>query len=297
MVCAPGSFRKEKKLIESRKNSLMRWLVWLVEGVAVGFGAILPGVSGGTLCAAFGVYRPLIETISSPKKNLKKHWLMLAFFIAGAGIGFVGLSGLAGMLLERNAPLITCVFIGFILGTIPQLWRDAGEKGRSTGSYAAAIVSFLVMMCILTLLKTQSSLTIAPGIPGYLLCGVLWALSFIVPGLSSSSLLLFFGLYQPMLEGISKFQLDVLVPMAMGLVLCVLLLAKGIQKAFDVRFSLISHGVLGVVAATMVMILPPELFSADGVLMCVLCIIGGGVVSFGFTKLCDRLNDSLGAGK
>ncbi len=272
---------------------MLRWLLWLVEGTAVGFGAILPGVSGGTLCAAFGMYRPLIETLSSPVKGLKKYWLMLGIFILGAGIGFVGLSGLAGMLLEKNAPLITCVFIGFILGTIPQLWREAGEQGRTKGSYFTAIGTFLIMLAILYLLKTQSSLSIKPDIPGYLLCGVLWALSFIVPGLSSSSLLLFFGLYQPMLEGISKLIPGVLIPMAIGLILCVLLLSKGIQRAFDKKYSIVSHGVLGVVAATMVMIIPSELFNLSRTLLCVVCIAGGAVISFGFTKLCDRLNSSL----
>ncbi len=258
----------------------------------MGFGAILPGVSGGTLCAAFGIYRPLIATISNPRSNLKRYWLMLGIFIVGAGVGFVGLSGLAGMLLDKIAPLISCVFIGFILGTIPQLWREAGEQGRTKGSYISVIVSFIIMTGVLVLLKTQDSLSIAPGIPGYVLCGVLWALSFIVPGLSSSSLLLFFGLYQPMLEGISRLIPGVLIPMAAGLVICVLLLSKGIQKAFVVKYNIISHCVLGIVAATMVMIIPPELFNPGETLLCVACIIGGAVVSFGFTKICDKLNSN-----
>lgn len=45
--------------------------MWLLEGVVVGFGAILPGISGGTLCVAFGMYRPLIETLSSLKTGIK----------------------------------------------------------------------------------------------------------------------------------------------------------------------------------------------------------------------------------
>ncbi len=284
---------KGLNIIKNKKNSLIRWLLWLVEGVAVGFGAILPGVSGGTLCAVFGMYRPLIETISNPRKNLKKYWIMLGIFVFGGAIGFVGLSGIAGMLLEKNAPLITCVFIGFIMGTIPQLWREAGEQGRTKGSYLSVLISFIIMIVILTLLKTQNSLNISPSISGYLLCGVLWALSFIVPGLSSSSLLLFFGLYQPMLEGISKLMPSVLIPIAIGLIFCVLLLSKGIQKAFDVQFNIISHCVLGIVVATMVMIIPPEIFKLSETIFCIISIVGGAVVSFGFTKLCDKLNSTL----
>ncbi len=284
-------------IIRYEKKSLLRSLIWLAEGAVVGFGAILPGVSGGTLCAAFGMYRPLIETFSSPRKNLRRYWLMLVVFLLGAGAGFVGLSGLAGMLLEKNAPVITCVFIGFILGTLPQLWRDAGEKGRTKGSYLSAGGGFLVMLGILTLLKSQSALTIAPGIPGYLLCGVLWGLSFIVPGLSSSSLLLFFGLYQPMLEGISQFAFDVILPMAAGMAVCILILAKGIQTAYDRQYNAVSHCVIGIVAATMVMIFPVKSLTAGRILLYGLSIAGGAVLSYGFTRICDKLDGSSKNGR
>ena len=259
----------------------------------MGFGAILPGVSGGTLCAAFGMYRPLIAVCSSPKTEFRRYARMLLVFLLGAGIGFVGLSGLAGSLLEKNAPLLTCVFIGLILGTLPSLWRDAGEKGRGKKAYFSAGCGFLGMLLILTLLKTQQTLTIAPGIPGYLLCGVLWGLSFIVPGLSSSSLLLLFGLYQPMLEGISELALGVLLPMGIGMAVCVLLLAKGIRTAFEKQFCAASHCVIGIVAATTVMIVPAEGLGAENIPPCIIGIIGGAVASYGFTKICDKLNDSL----
>ena len=268
-------------------------LVQLLEGAVVGFGAILPGVSGGTLCAAFGMYRPLIEVCANPGKGLKEHWRKLGIFLLGAGIGFVGLSGLAGALLEKNAPILTCVFIGLILGTLPALWHDAGEQGRGKRAYLFAGCGFLAMLLILSLLKHQSSLTLAPGIPGYLLCGVLWGLSFIVPGLSSSSLLLLFGLYQPMLEGISQLALHVLIPMGIGMAACILLLAKGIRTAFEKQYCAVSHCVIGIVAATMVMIFPAEGIGAENILPCMISIIGGAAASYGFTKVCDKLNDSL----
>ena len=34
-------------------NAKQKWLL-LVKGIIVGFGAIMPGISGGTLCVAFG---------------------------------------------------------------------------------------------------------------------------------------------------------------------------------------------------------------------------------------------------
>ncbi|MBQ8826938.1 MAG: DUF368 domain-containing protein [Oscillospiraceae bacterium] len=275
--------------MKTEKNKIILCILWFIEGIVVGFGAILPGVSGGTLCVAFGMYRPIVETLSDIKKGIKSYWLMLGVFFLGAIAGFVGLSGLAAMLLEKNTALVTYVFIGFIIGTFPELWKDAGTEGRTKLSVVSMISGFSIMLGILTLLKTTLSLTVAPDIFGYLLCGLLWGLSFIVPGLSSSSLLLFFGLYQPMLEGISKLDFSVLIPMGIGMAACVLLLSKAVGFAYKKYFSTISHAVLGIVAATAIMILPPWDGSRVSGIINFAFILGGAVISYIFTRVCDKL--------
>lgn len=265
----------------------------------MGFGAILPGVSGGALCAAFGMYHPLIETFSAPKDGIRKYWRMLLFFAVGAGIGFVGLSGLTARLMDKNTTLVVCAFTGFILGTLPDLWHEAGEQGRPRGAYWGLVLSFLLMLGALTLLKTQVNVTIAPGIPGYLLCGALWGLSFIVPGLSSSSLLLFFGLYKPMSEGIARLDMLVLLPMVVSGLLCVLLLSKAVSWAYKRWYVIVSHCVMGIVAATAVMILPVSAFTSSqrilglpALLICPLLICLGALTSYWLTILCSRLKRS-----
>lgn len=263
--------------------------MWLLEGAAVGFGAVLPGVSGGTLCVAFGMYRPLIETLSSLKTGVKKHGFMLGVFLLGIAVGFVGLSGIATMLLEKNTVLVTCAFIGFIIGTFPSLWKDAGVGKRKKSSYVSIVVCFIMMLGVLSLFKTHLSVTVAPDIWGYLLCGLLWGLSFVVPGLSSSSLLLFFGLYQPMLEGISSLDIAVLIPMGIGMAACILLLSRAVGFAYKKRYSAMSHGVLGIVAATAVMILPYRVESLSAGITNVLFILGGAAISFGLSFVCNKL--------
>ncbi len=270
-------------------NRLLLGLLWFLEGAFVGFGAILPGISGGTLCVAFGMYRPLIQTLSYPKKGLRQHGLMLGIFLLGAAVGFVGLSGLAAVLLEQNTALVTCAFIGFILGTIPDLWKDAGKEMRTKASFLSLIFCFLVMLGILAVLRTQLTITVAPDIGGFLLCGLLWGLSFVIPGLSSSSLLLFFGLYQPMLEGISNLEMGVLFPMGIGMAACVLFLSKAVNAAYQKFYPVVSHGVLGIVAATAIMIFPEWDGSALTVLLSILCISGGAVLSCLFTRVCNQL--------
>ena len=272
-----------------RKNILLLCLLWFLEGALVGFGAILPGISGGTLCVAFGMYRPIIDTLSNLKSGIQKHGLMLCIFPLGIAVGFIGLSGIASMLLEKNSVLMTCAFIGFILGTFPELWKDAGAEGRTKRSILSLGICFLLMLGILTVLKTKVSIAVKPDIGGYLLCGLLWGLSFIVPGLSSSSLLLFFGLYQPMLAGISGLDMGVLIPMAIGMASCVLLLSKAIGFAYKKYYATVSHGVLGIVAATAAMILPYRVDSLSAGITNALFILGGAMVSFGLSCVCNKL--------
>lgn len=275
-----------------KRSNILQVLIWFMEGIVVGFGAILPGISGGTLCVAFGMYRPIIETISHLREGIKKYLFMLAVFFAGIAAGFVGLSGLAAWLMEKNTTLLTCIFAGFILGTIPELWQDAGTKGRPKVSYLCMILGFVVMCLLLYAFQTDLAFWIAPDFAGYLLCGLLWGLSFIVPGLSSSSLLLFFGLYQPMLSGISRLDLGVLMPMALGMLGCVLVLSKAVGFAYKRYYAIVSHTVIGIVLATTVMILPVENFSLLVGIMNGCGIVFGGVLSYNFTCVCKKIAEN-----
>ena len=275
--------------MERRRNGIIQGLLWVLEGIIVGFGAIMPGISGGTLCVAFGMYKPLIDVLSEPRVNLRKYWKMLGLFVLGCAVGFIGLCGLAGWLMGKNSEAVTCAFIGLILGTVPELWEDAGEKGRGTGSYIAMVVGFMAMLGVLTFLKNQNAMTMTPGIWSYLFCGVLWGISFIVPGLSSSTLLLFFGLYQPMLDGIARLNPAVILPIGPGAVLCVLLLTKAVNAAFKRFHSVISHAILGIVLATTIMIFPSFGVDTQSILIYIVCIVGGACLSFALGRVCKNL--------
>lgn len=274
---------------EFKKNTILGMFVTFLWGMLVGFGAIMPGISGGTLCVAFGMYQPLIEILAHPVKGMKKHVKVVIPFIIGAAAGFIGLSGLAGYLLDKNSMIMTCIFVGFIIGTFPELVNDAGKKGRNVSSYIAMIAGFVIMFVILMVLRKGSAISMETGVWSYLFCGILWGLSFIVPGLSSSSLLMFFDLYQPMLEGISKFNLAVILPVGTGAVTCALLLSGVVNKALEKYYSVISHCIIGIVAATTLMILPSWNELAHNILIAIVSIAGGAILSYMLGKMCSKL--------
>lgn len=269
------------------KNKILQIIIWIFEGILVGIGAILPGVSGGTLCVAFGMYRPILELLNDIKGGIKKHFLMFLSFFIGVFIGFVGLSGAVDKLMQLNASLITFIFVGFIVGTIPELFSEAGERGRNKYSYISIAAALAVMLPILLLLNSNYSFTIEPSIFSFALCGVFWGLSFIVPGLSSSSLILLIGLYQPMNEGISHLRPAVILPLGVAMLVTVLLLGKVMNILLNKAYSVVTHAVIGFVISTVVMlIINTPIGCGIDIFFNILGALLGCVASYFFTVLC-----------
>lgn len=177
----------------SVKTSLRKCLALCLKGTLVGFGGILPGVSGGTLCAAFGMYHILLDALTAPFRTLKSHGAEIVSFVLGGGLGFLGLSGAAHRIMEWNASVVICVFIGLIAGTMPALWKDAGRNGRNRFSVVSMAIGFVIILSALLVLKTGMTVNIEANPWSFLLCGVIWGLSFVVPGLSSSTFLYSLG--------------------------------------------------------------------------------------------------------
>lgn len=275
--------------MKKNKTFVLQAILWAIQGFIVGIGAILPGVSGGTLCYAFGIYDPVLDVLSNPINGLKKHWKMMIFVILGGGLGFVGFAGVTNWLLNLNEAVVLCVFVGLIAGTLPDIWKDAGKKGRGSGSYIGLAISFVAIAAVFYVFKSVWHLTIAPNLAGWLICGLLWGLSFIIPGFSSSTLLLFFGIYEKMSEGISTLDFGVIIPLGLAMLATLLLFSRLMKLVFDKFYSIVSHCVLGFVVATTLMILPSFVTEWYNILIYVGCIIAGGVASFFFSKLCNKI--------
>ena len=95
-----------------------------------------------------------------------------------------------------------------------------------------------------------------------------------------------------MLDGISSFSVKVLIPLAAGAGLCLAVLPRGVNAAYERFYSSISHCVLGIVAATTVMIFPDFRTGAVNLILYAVCIIGGAAVSYIISKACSNLECS-----
>lgn len=273
--------------------SPIRILLGVLQGMLIGLGAVLPGISGGVLCVVFGVYKPIMELLSNPFKTWRKHLLNLLPIIIGVVLGFLGIAKLLGFLLDKYPNPSICLFVGLIVGLFPSLFREAGEQGRSKGSFVSLGIAFVFIMALL-LGYTQLDLTITPNFAWFLFCGFCMALSIIAPGMSFSTLTMPLGLYQPLVDGIGGLKMDVLIPCGIGAVLTVILFAKVVNYLFDRHHSVSFHSIVGVVIAATIMTVVNEVSfdqSIGGYAVCGVCFVMGAVGAF----LLDRFNSSVRA--
>lgn len=237
-----------------------KWLFRVLQGGLIGAGAILPGISGGVLCAVFGIYQPMMALLAHPLRTFKKYFFLLLPVLIGWALGFYLFAKVLSKLFEDTylSNLGIWLFFGLIMGMMPQLFREAGKQGRTYKSWIALGISTALILSLLVFLQYGARISnIEANVWWYLLCGALWGLSLVIPGLSSSSILLFLGLYQTMTDGISNFSMEVLVPMAVGILVVILLSARPINYMFDKHYSSTYHAVLGfVIASTIGIILP-----------------------------------------
>ncbi len=269
------------------KKKAKPFVVKVMQGSLIGIGAVLPGISGGVLCVAFGIYKTIMEFLASPFRNFKTHFPKLIPVIIGGIIGFLGIANLLSFLLDKFENQSICVFVGLISGMMPSLFREAGERGRNKKSYISLILAFVLISALLISLKLLS-VSITPNFLWYVFCGFCLALSVIAPGMSFSTLLMPLGLYETFIDGIGHLNFSILIPGAIGAIVTVIMFAKAINALFNRFYSVSFHAIIGIVIAATVMIIPFKSFT-ESVLMAVInlvCIAFGAVAAL----LIDKFN-------
>lgn len=263
------------------------FILKFVKGMFIGSGFILPGVSGGALAAIFGLYEPIIRFLS----NIRRQFLAnVKFFIPvglGALFGIAGLSWGVSFLLENYETIILWFFVGAIVGTMPALWQEAGKQGRQKMDYLMAGAAFLVALYILGSGENLIGAAMTPSFLAWILCGFLIALGVLIPGMSPSNFIVYLGLYKEMADGFKSFDMGVLIPIGIGGLLTVVLLAKIINYIFDHYYPIFFHFIFGVVVASTLMIVPTNYssFTFLSYFFCFLMLVLGIGVGYWMTQL------------
>ena len=259
----------------------------LLCGALIGAGAILPGVSGGVLAVVFGVYQPFMETLTHPRTAIPKYWCWAIPLGLGWAVGFLGLAkGIAAAMVWSQAAT-TWLFIGLILGTLPALFRQAGQVGRSRGAGWSFGIAFALMFLGLFYFSHVAGVKVAPNFWWYSFCGVLWGLGVVVPGMTAASVMMALGLYEPMMESLAAMDLPVLLSALPGMGFTILAFARLMSWVFRKHYPIAAHGILGVVAASTLVIIPTTYQGAWETAASAVCCAAGFLLAFFLARL-DR---------
>lgn len=268
-------------------NGLLNWFIRLIKGIFVGVGAIVPGLSGGVLMVIFGIYEPLIKFLANIKHKFIQNLLFFIPIGIGGVIGVVAFSALIDYAFTHFAAPFIWLFIGFIMGTFPSLWKTTGKEGRKPYHFIILVVFSIAIFFVMRWLDTLGNATIAPSFLVWIMSGAIFALGMIVPGMSPSNFLIYMGLYQPMSNGIKSLDLGVILPLMIGVVLCILLFSKLVAWLFKKAYPFMYHLILGIVIGSTAAIIPSGV-TGWTIAICAVLFLVGGAASYALAKVDEK---------
>ena len=281
-MCGEGPFLKRCE----DQNGIMHWLRNLLCGLLIGAGAILPGVSGGVLAVVFDIYRPFMEVLTHPRSAIPRYWRWFLPLALGWCVGFLGLAKGISACLAWSEAATTWLFIGLIVGTVPALFREAGKEGRGAAAWVSLAVCAGGVFASLFYVGRIAEVSVTPNFWWYNFCGILWGMGVVIPGMTTSSVMMALGLYQPMLEGLAHLDLVVLSACLPGLALSIALLARAVSWLFRRCYAVAFHGILGMVLASTAAIIPTAYQNGGEIFLSAVCCASG----FGLAFFLERLD-------
>lgn len=274
--------------MDERQQRRAHWLRDFLCGVLIGAGAILPGVSGGVLAVVFDIYRPFMEVLTRPRRAVPKYWKMLIPLGLGWAAGFMGFAKGISAAIALSAAATTWLFIGLIAGTAPSLFREAGKEGRSASAWGSFLLCAAAVFAGLFYVSRVVRVQVEPSFWWYNFCGALWGMGVVIPGMTSSSVMMALGLYQPMLEGLARLDFLVLAAALPGMFLTIALLARLVTWFFRRHYAVAFHGILGFVIASTLVIIPAEYTGAGEMALSALCAAAGFGLAFFLARMDKR---------
>lgn len=176
----------------------------------------VPGVSGGTIAFILGFYDRFLNALHSlfgkdadARKSAIIYLLKLGLgWIFGMGACVLTLS----RLFEAHIYFMSSLFLGLTLASFPFVLRAEKKSLRGQERYAPFALFGLLLVVLLTLLRANTvgvAIRFADApvwMLGYIfLSGAVAITAMVLPGISSSTILLIAGVYLPAIQAIRAF--------------------------------------------------------------------------------------------
>jgi len=258
---------------------------------------VLPGVSGGVMAVSMGLYEPMLSAVAHFFRDWKANLKFLAPIALGMGVGVLLMARVLSRLTASAESQVTILFVGLVLGGVPMLVqralkgmgtalrqrKDPAQRKRAARRVAGRALLFLAGLAFVQVFhflnNAVESAGLATTFAGWsaAIGGGIYAFGTVVPGISSSFLLLYLGLYQPLMEAIANLRVLDLLWAAAGVVVVAALLIKVVEWLFR-RFPCACYAaVTGFVVGSLSLVFSWERFAAHWPLNTLLLVLGFGL--------------------
>ena len=225
----------------------MKKLITLLHGFCMALADSVPGVSGGTIAFLMGFYDNFIGSLNALISGSKQERIQAVKYLIKLGIGWV--IGFCSSVLvlanvfESHIYWISSLFIGFIIFAIPVVIYEEKKvlKDRWKMSFFVLIgMAFVVAITYANTFVGGGKDLSNPDIGMYIYAffvGAVAICAMVLPGISGSTLLLIFGLYIPIINGIHDLlhlnlhMLPILIVFGLGVITGIISIIKLIQNA------------------------------------------------------------------
>ena len=248
----------------------------VLAGAMIGLGGILPGVSGGILAVSFGLYRPILDAIAEFFKHPKKSFLFLLPIGLGAAAGFF----LGSLMLHRFAQKyyneIMYLFVGLVVGGIPSFLEEANSEGFKKRWLVFSLFGALLASSLLFISDgARATADLAYLTPIQLiLTGLILSVGVVIPGVSSSFILMYLGWYRAAMATVANVDIVSLLTIGVGVVSGALLLIKTVRWLFSRFRGYAYYSVLGFLLVSAALIFPGFSFDLEHLLDIAIMMIG-----------------------
>jgi len=245
----------------------------ILKGMVIGIANIIPGVSGGTMMVAMGIYDKLIHCITHLFKEFKKSVLFLLPIAIGMGIAIIASSFTIEKAFKEFPLQTSLLFVGLVVGGLPAMWKNVKGQKIKPG-HIVAFLAFFAVVVVMALIgdaegnAADLSFNII-NVLKLLGVGIIAAATMVIPGVSGSMMLLLLGYYNPILTAINDFiravvafdfggimnGVAILAPFGIGVVVGIFVIAKLIEIIFS-KFPLYAYwAIIGLIVASPIAII------------------------------------------
>jgi Predicted membrane protein len=258
----------------------------LLVGFLIGIAFALPGVSGAVIAVVFGIYGRLVADLSDLRVGLKKDLWFIMLLGLGLAAGFVMFAVIFTDAVEAHGSIIMLLFLGLIVGQVPEVCKIAKGDQPVRPSYVAwAAVGVIAMLLLLVATGGEvSDVTLDRTIIGIMLAfcaGVILAVSGIIPGISGTSLLIAIGLFTPTMYIVRDFDPVLMLPLLAGAFIGMVFIANVMNRLLTTRYYETYYVVLGLTIGSVILILP-QIDASVNIMLGIAAFIVGLAVSTAF---------------